>query len=250
MPSARYLGGVILAELEVFHSRPIAPTRRVAVGRANLPVDDSPGYGGLLLGGIIARYSGELEDDLLPDLAALTYSVERGERVPQPRLRHRLQADRVGLLCSTHRLVRDDQTGLISFEFDDTHTAPAQNVLAAIYAARHIPYERRLGVMASLRRAIGWTGQIEDPRQLVSHLCGDNPVFMLAMASGHNDPVSWALDVLGIDTADDKSAVQKSFRRLLRTAHPDTADATAAAEDLAAQRIAELTEARRILLAS
>jgi hypothetical protein len=40
--------------------------------------------------------------------------------------------------------------------------------------------------------------------------------------------------------------VQRRFRELLRAAHPDHG----AAHDGAAQRIADLTEARRILLAS
>lgn len=235
---------MILAELEVYHSRPIAPTRRVAIGRTLLPVDQPPGFGGLLLGGIIGRYSAELEDDLLVDLHDLTVDVERGQRIPQPRLRHRLQGDRVGLLLSRHQLIRDEKLGL-KFVFDDRHSAPAQFVLAAVYAARHIAYEQRLGVMPVLRKAIGWTGAPEDQGRLVGHLTGDNPAFALSMSS-HNDPVSWALEVLELEDASDRAGVQKQFRRLLRTAHPDTASTEA--EDQAAQRIAELSEARRILL--
>jgi hypothetical protein len=64
------------------------------------------------------------------------------------------------------------------------------------------------------------------------------------------DPVQWALGVLGL--ADGAAAVptrhhvQRQFRDLLRAAHPDHGGDT----DDAAQRIADLTEARRILLAS
>ena len=47
----RYPRPVLLAELEIWHSRPIAPTRRVALGRSLLPVDPPPGFGGILLGG-------------------------------------------------------------------------------------------------------------------------------------------------------------------------------------------------------
>jgi curved DNA-binding protein CbpA len=43
-----------------------------------------------------------------------------------------------------------------------------------------------------------------------------------------------------------RTDVQRRFRDLLREAHPDHGGAT----DDAAQRISELTEARRILLAS
>ena len=47
---------MLLAELEVFHSRPIAPTRRVAIGVAVLPTAPPPGFGGLLLSGIVATF--------------------------------------------------------------------------------------------------------------------------------------------------------------------------------------------------
>ena len=45
---------MLLAELEVFHNRPFSPTRRIALGRRNLPLDPPPGYGPLLLGAIAA----------------------------------------------------------------------------------------------------------------------------------------------------------------------------------------------------
>jgi hypothetical protein len=57
----------------------------------------------------------------------------------------------------------------------------------------------------------------------------------------------WALGVFGFADADDGSdrrVVQQRFRDLLRAAHPDHGGES----DEAAQRIAELAEARRILL--
>ena len=36
---------VVLAEIEIFHSRPVAPTRRVALGHRELPVEPAPGFG-------------------------------------------------------------------------------------------------------------------------------------------------------------------------------------------------------------
>ena len=64
---------------------------------------------------------------------------------------------------------------------------------------------------------------------------------------GGRDPVLWALEVLGLaPDAAGRQAVQHRFRELLRTAHPDHGGATAGA----AQRISDLTEARRILLHS
>jgi hypothetical protein len=76
---------VILAELEVFHSRPIAPTRRVALGRTRLPCDPAPGFGGILLGGIVAGHIDQLDPDLFDDLHRLTLQLEAGMRIPQPR---------------------------------------------------------------------------------------------------------------------------------------------------------------------
>ena len=45
---------MLLAELEVWHTRPAVPTRRIALGHMVLPVDPAPGFGGLLLGSIVA----------------------------------------------------------------------------------------------------------------------------------------------------------------------------------------------------
>src|SRR5919112_142191 len=85
----RYPRQVLLAELEIWHSRPIAPTRRVALGRAQLPVDPAPGFGGILLGGIVAAHIGELDPDLTGELSRLLDDLEAGRRIAQPRLRHR-----------------------------------------------------------------------------------------------------------------------------------------------------------------
>jgi hypothetical protein len=61
--------------------------------------------------------------------------------------------------------------------------------------------------------------------------------------------VQWALGVLGLGNGHEapvpaRGDVQRQFRDLLRSAHPDHGGDT----DEAAQRIADLTEARRILL--
>ena len=62
-----------------------------------------------------------------------------------------------------------------------------------------------------------------------------------------SDPVGWAMRILGIETDAkvSKVAVQRRFRERLRDAHPDHG----AKNDGAAERIADLAEARRILLA-
>lgn len=237
---------VILAELEVYHSRPIAPTRRVALGATYLPVDDSPGFGGLLLGGVVARYSKALDADLLEELEILSYQVEQGQRIPQPRLRHRLQTDRIGLSRSVHRLERLPNNRL-HLAFEPENEAPPQFVLAAVYAAGAMPRSARVEVMKVIRRAIGWQGDASNDGVLLGHLSSTYERYALS-SSSQADPVAWALEVLGLDPEGelpDKAALKKRFRSQLREAHPDVAGASS---DEAADRIAELTEARRILL--
>jgi curved DNA-binding protein CbpA len=58
--------------------------------------------------------------------------------------------------------------------------------------------------------------------------------------------VAWALDLLGLANGHmpSKREVQKRYRELLRVAHPDHGGA----DEAAAERIADLGEARRILL--
>ena len=131
---------MILAEIEVFHSRPIAPTRRVALGRLNLPVLPAPGFGGLLLGGIVAGYIEQLDPDLFDDLHRLTLQLQEGRRVPQPRLRHRFQQDRIGLTRSVHRLVGEGED--LAFELADKGAA-AQHILGLDAATATWPISSR-----------------------------------------------------------------------------------------------------------
>ena len=238
---------MILAELEVFHSRPIAPTRRVALGNRSLPVHPAPGFGGVLLGGVAARAAVDLDPDLLPDLHRLIVQLEEGRRIPQPRLRYRFQTDQVGLTRSRHRLLGQGEA--MEFEFDDKG-APAQYVLGAVYGAGQlVPFERR-AVMGAIRKGLRWYGDIGPA--LFAHLSGTEGARSWSPAA-FEDPVRWALDLLGFTAGADpdpfrpgRADVQRRFRVLLRQAHPDHGGDA----DGAAQRIADLTEARRILLAS
>jgi hypothetical protein len=243
----------VVAELELFHSRPIAPTRRVALGDYKLPVEPAPGFGGILLGGIVAANIDAIDPDLQPDLMRLTVQLEDGQSIPQPRLRFRYQTDRVGLLRSRFALV--DRGEELSFAFSD-RCLPAQAVLGAVYAAGRLDTPARHVVMATIRRAMRWSGPVGP--ELISALAGlDRGVYAV---SAFEDPQGWAMRTLGFDRADatrarngaarpipvvpGKREVLRRFRELLREAHPDHGGTA----DDAAARIAELTEARRILL--
>ena len=233
---------MLLAELEIWHSRPIAPTRRVALGRSVLPTDPAPGFGGLLLGGIVAAHVGDLDAELLPELGRLVTDLEANRRIPQPRLRHRLQVDHIGLARSRHRLIgRGDA---LDFEFDDQGT-PASQILGAVYAAGGLDPTARHTVMEVLRRAVRWQGPVGPA--MVAHLAGTAGARTWS-AGAFADPEVWALATLGFAERDtpDRGEVQRRFRQLLRAAHPDHGGDV----DRAATRIGELSEARGILLAT
>jgi hypothetical protein len=230
-----------LAELEVYQSRPIAPTRRVALGRRDLPVDPAPGFGGILLGAVAAAFVERIDADLHPDLVRLSHQIEQGYRIPQPRLRHRFQTDHIGLNRRTHRLLAAGEG--LSLELDDPPgTAAAPQVLAAIYAAGQLPLASRGAVMELVRKGLRWRGAVEDG--LIDYLTG-RASHGAWISAGATDPVTWAHAVLGLPEGTAvRSVVQHAFRSALRDAHPDHGADT----ETAAQRIAELSEARRILL--
>jgi hypothetical protein len=246
----------VLAEMELFHSRPIAPTRRVALGRLDLPVDPPPGFGGVLLGGVVATYIVDLDPDLHPDVLRLALQIEEGRRVPQPRLRYRFQTDRVGLSRTRFRLVSDGDDWIFDLERGCT---PAQAILGAVYAVGTLAPAVRHTVMATVRRAMRWAGPIGP--ELIAHLAGYGAAHSV---SAYADPVAWALGVLGFEPAAVDGAlgrngkrngatgaplpsrveIQRRFRDRLREVHPDHGGDNGEA----ARRIADLAEARRILI--
>ena len=231
---------MLLAELEIWHSRPIAPTRRVALGRRLLPLAPAPGFGGLLLGAIVASHIVDLDPEVVPELSVLLDDLQAGRRIAQPRLRHRLQVDHIGLAKSTHRLLGSGD----ELEFHlKAEGSPATQVLGAAYAAGRIDRAHRAATMDVLRRAMRWRGDVD--ATLVAHLSGAIGV-RARSAGAFAHPELWARNVLGFTDGDApaRREVQRRFRSLLRDAHPDAGGAHAHA----AQRIAELTEARDILL--
>lgn len=232
---------MLLAELEIRHTRAVAPTRRIALGSQWLPTDPAPGAGGVLLGGIVAAYVDDLGPELRDELVDLLDDLENGHRVAQPRLRHRLQTDVVGLDRSRHKLVGNGEQ--MHFELDG-HGLAVPQLLGAVYAAGRIHSATRPAVFAALRKALRWDGEVD--AALISHL---NDVTSASPRSWRLFPTDerWALQVLGFgpDTSPARTEVMRRFRNLIRESHPDHGART----EGAGQRILELTEARRILLA-
>jgi hypothetical protein len=231
---------MLLAELEVWHTRPLAPTRRIALGNLVLPVDPAPGFGGLLLGAVIARHLADIPEDLVPDVHRLIDQVDRAQRVVQPRLRHRFQVDRHGLALSTHRLLGDGEE--ISFDFHTTGTGVAQ-VLGVIYAVERLDVSIRHLITPVLHKAMRWRGPIGGP--LIAHLAGTNSTTLTTLA----DPRAWALDVLGFPpgtATPTRREVTAQFRVKMRSVHPDHGGD----HSVASTAVFELAEARKILIAA
>jgi hypothetical protein len=251
---------VILAELHVHHTRRHMPTRRVALGEQYLPMTGSASGSGLLAA-VVAEFVDRLDDEQRDELPRVLHEIRRhGIVVPRIALRHRLQTDLHGLDRSRHRLLEED--GRFVAELD-VHGAPVPQVLGAVLAAGAMGSSVRARAVRAIEAALAQPGAVPEPfvvRRLESGpwvlrppCAGTGPV---AEAYSEIDTGSWvgipaerrwAMEVLGFGAGVgvERPDVQRRFRRLLRLAHPDHgADA-----DDAAERIAELTEARIILLA-
>lgn len=229
---------MLLAELEIFHSRPIAPTRRLSLGHLFLPVEPLPGFGGLLLGAVISAYIREVDDELVPDIQRLLIEIDRGTRVVQPRLRHRFQVDRHGLSHSSHRIMGIGDA--LEFEFN-AHGTPLQQVLGAIYSLERFNEDIRRQLIPVMRKAMSWRGPIGP--SFIAYIAGGRGSSVSALA----DPRAWALEILGFPggtVKPGKREVMARYRASLREVHPDHGgDAS-----VAGKRIDDITEARRVLL--
>ena len=230
----------VLAEVEFWHSRPITPTRRLSLGGLNLPIDPTPGLGGILLGAIVAAHAGNVHEDLIPDVHRLISQIEQGERIVQPRLRHRFQADRHGLARSVHRMIGENDS--IRFEFSEGGT-PLQHVLGAVYVLERLDPTIRKKLAPLLLKAMKWRGPLN--QTFVAYLAGSNASTIAAMA----DPRAWALEMLGFPPGTvkpSKREIQVRFRESLRDVHPDHGGDSRTASS----NINDLSEARRVLLGS
>ncbi len=231
---------MLLAELEVWHSRPVTPTRRVSLGHLVLPVDPTPGFGGLLLGAVIAAHLPDVDEELVPDVHRLLDQVSRGERVVQPRLKHRYQVDRHGLAVSVHRLEGEGDSVRFSL---NPQGSPLAQVLGAIYAVERLtprgapraePVAAQGDALARRDRSVVH----RQSRRLRRFDVGDDGgpegvgAGAVGLPDGHRQ---------GHQEGSDDTVPDRGCARCIRT--------TAANEDVAGQEIERLGEARRILLA-
>ena len=106
-----------------------------------------------------------------------------------------------------------------------------------------MPAAARTSAVTAIGVGLRWRGALD--ARFVSRVLGRSGTAALPVLA-LSDPIGWARRVLGIapDTALSRSTVQRRFREALRDAHPDHGGEQAGAAD----RIADLAEARRILL--
>jgi len=251
---------VLLAELNVRHTRRHMPTRRVALDGAYLPAS-GPAHGVALLCAVVATNLSAIDPEQRELLGRLLHDARRGLAIPRIALRHRLQYDVHGLDRSRHRMLGED--GRLVVELD-IHGAPTPQVLGAVMGAAALHMAGREVALDAIRGVVAgrWGGLAPDVEvRVVAEAMWNGIRPPLASAEewkpggppeellwrGVGPDQRWAMEVLGLRAGRDveRDDVNRRFRRLLRDAHPDSGGATASA----ASRIAELTEARTILMA-
>lgn len=245
---------MVLAELLVRHTRRHMPTRRVAIAEAYLPTG-GVAHGAVLLGAIVAECVPELDPEQAELLPRLIDDARDGLAVPRIAMRYRLQTDTHGLDRSRHRIVDDGGRPILEL---DRHGRPDPQVIGAVMAAAQLPPSGRSVAFRAIKDALRHPGRLPvglEVRRLLMGIPGEAPPPAGVWVGGADGGFGWAgvsteqrwaMEVLGLGAGAsiDRSDVQARFRRLVRLAHPDHG-----AEDHgAAERMAELTEARTVLL--
>jgi hypothetical protein len=248
---------VLLAELTIRHTRRHMPTRRVALGSAYLPMS-GPAHGAAFLSAVTAANLPDLSEDQVELLPRLLDDAKHGLSIPRIALWYRLQTDVHGLDRSRHRVIGEDARLVLEL---DTHGAATPQVLGAVLAVASLPPTPRAAGLQAIRTVVEgrWPGLADDVevRRLdwttLQHrppLAGVHwrPGRPLVEEEWDGVPAErrWAMEVLGLhaDMPVERDDVNRRYRRLLRDAHPDHG----AKAKGAAERIAELGEARTLLL--
>jgi hypothetical protein len=258
---------MVLAELNIRHTRRHQPTRRVAIGDVYLPTS-GPGYGSVLLAAVVSEHLPELDEEQLDLLPRLLADARDGLSVPRIAMRYRLQTDVHGLDRSRHRLVAE--TGRVTLELDRHGWADPQ-LIGAVMAAAALPSSARGTALRAIEDAVR-SPHLPDGVEIrrldqgipgmKPYAPGEGPMSSVRPGYGHfgdghfgdaegswfgvPSDRRWAMEVLGLHAgmSVDRADVQARFRRLVRQAHPDHGGAHLGA----AERLAELAEARELLL--
>jgi hypothetical protein len=255
---------VLLAELNIRHTRRHMPTRRVAVDHGYLPTSGAA-FGGVLIGAVLAESVPGLDEEQIDALARLVDVARRGTlTVPHIALRYRLQRDTHGLDLSRHRITSAavDVGSLRPVLELDLHGPPAPQVIGALMAASQLPASGRSVVFRFVDAALARPGALPEGLEVVRRyqgLPGMRPpgpgttTSVGGTSAGVADDWAgipserrWAMEVLGLQAGRsiERDDVQRRFRRLVRLAHPDHGGESLGA----AERMAELSEAREVLL--
>jgi hypothetical protein len=255
---------VLLAELNIRHTRRHMPTRRVAVDDGYLPTSGAA-FGGVLIGAVLAECVPGLDEEQVDALGRLVRVAKRGKlTVPRIALRYRLQRDTHGLDLSRHRITSAAvERGSVRPVLElDLHAAPSPQVIGALIAGSRLPSSGRSIVFRFVEAAIARPGVLPEGlevRRRFQGLPGMRPpgpgTTTTAGATfgrgadewaGVPSERRWAMEVLGLQVghAIERHDVQQRFRRLIRLAHPDHGGQSTGA----AERLAELAEARELLL--
>ncbi len=235
------------------------PTRRVAVGSAYLPLAGAAAPGALLIGAVVHEFAIGFDDETRDELLDLARIAAGGLEVPRIALRHRLQRDTHGLDRSRHRVEQELDRVVVEL---DTHGAALPQVLGTILSVAVLPLSVRAPGLFAVRQALLGRHPFASRRDVIVRRLIDGVPYEVPWASdaawkvgrpaaesvwaGVGAERRWAMEVLGIGArvSLERGEVNRRFRRLLRDAHPDTGARGAGA----AERIAELTEARELLL--
>lgn len=247
---------MLLAELNVRHTRRHMPTRRVALDGTYLPTSGAA-YGSTLLSAVVAENIAALDEEQEEMLPRLVREARDGLSVPRIALRYRLQTDTHGLDRSRHRVVVEEILGVRQTVLElDCHGRSAPQLIGAVMAAAALPESVRAQALRAIDAGMrDW--QVPPGfvvRRLYEGIPGLAPWAPGARPSMNGDdpwrgvPAErrWAMEVLGLRAGMGivHGDVQARFRRLARLAHPDHG----APAEGAAERLAELAEARELLL--
>ncbi|MGH9043004.1 MAG: hypothetical protein ACRDZ3_22560 [Acidimicrobiia bacterium] len=243
---------MLLAELNVRHTRRHMPTRRVALGDRVLPTGQ-PGYGPILLAAVVAAHADGLDEEQAEAFGPFLRQARTGLSVPRRALRFRLQTDTEGLARSRHRLLGED--GELVLELDVHGQYPVPQLLGAVMAASTMATYPRTLALRLIEEAAKRPGVLPEGmavRYVTEALARPRPpgpgIRVVGGEAWWGVPPErrWAMEVLGFgpETEPERDEVLRRFRRLVRMAHPDHGGA----RNFAAERIDELGEARRVLL--